>query len=126
MAIRILNRVIEWTEEGILYEADHRHAEIIVRKMELDTGTKPAVTPGVKREEESDDDLEMSPHESTEYRAIVARANYLAQDRSDIQYAVKELCRNMSCPPRGDWKTLKRLSRYLLTSSESRSGSTRT
>merc|ERR1711873_342837 len=85
-----------------------------VRKMELDAGTKPAVTPGVKREEEAGDDLEMSPHESTEYRSIVARANYLAQDRSDIQYAVKELCRNMSCPTRGDWKVLKRLSRYLL------------
>ena len=26
-SIRILNRVIEWTEEGILYEADQRRAE---------------------------------------------------------------------------------------------------
>ncbi len=30
------------------------------------------------------------------YRAAAARGNYLSQDRSDIRYAVKELCRNMS------------------------------
>ena len=26
--MRILNRIVEWTEEGINYEADQRHAEI--------------------------------------------------------------------------------------------------
>ena len=32
------------------------------------------------------------------YRAMTARANYLAQDRSDIQFAVKELCsKKWSC-----------------------------
>ena len=32
-SIRILNRVVDWGEEGIRYEADQRHAEIIVREM---------------------------------------------------------------------------------------------
>ena len=44
---------------------------------------------------------------------MVARANYLSQDRSDIQYAVKELSRGMSCPTAADWVALKRLGRYL-------------
>ena len=35
-SIRILNRVVEWTEEGIRYEADQRHADIIVSKMGLE------------------------------------------------------------------------------------------
>ena len=30
-AIRILNRVVEWTKAGITYEADPKHSEIIVR-----------------------------------------------------------------------------------------------
>ena len=52
--------------------------------------------------------------EASQYRAIVARANYLCQDRSDIQFAVKELCRAMSNPTRGHWMALKRLGRYLV------------
>ena len=43
--IRILNRIITWTEEGILYEADQRHAEIIIREMNLKSDSKTAVTP---------------------------------------------------------------------------------
>ena len=44
----------------------------------------------------------------------MARANYLAQDRSDIQYAVKELSRTMSEPTIGCWEKFKRLGRYLV------------
>ena len=40
-------------------------------------------------------------HDIKLYRALVARANYLAQDRSDIQFSVKELARSMSSPTRG-------------------------
>ena len=32
-SMRILNRVVEWSEEGIRYEADQRHAEIIVKHL---------------------------------------------------------------------------------------------
>ena len=31
-SIRILNRVTTWNVDGISYEADHRHAEIIVKQ----------------------------------------------------------------------------------------------
>ena len=58
----------------------------------------------------------VAPERKKEYRAIVARATYLARDRADIQYAVKELCRSMSSPTRGDWKKLKRFGRYLINS----------
>ena len=34
----------------------------------------------------------------TKFRARAARANYLAADRTDIQYAVKECCRGMASP----------------------------
>ena len=48
------------------------------------------------------------------FRALAASANYLAQDRPDIQYAVKEVARRMSRPRRDDWLLLKRLARYLV------------
>ena len=46
-AITILNRCVEWTSHGLLYEADPRHAEILIRELGLEN-TKPVVTPGVK------------------------------------------------------------------------------
>ena len=49
-----------------------------------------------------------------EYRALVARLNYLAMDRADIQYSVKEVCRAMSKPTVGDKRKLKRIARYLV------------
>ena len=57
---------------------------------------------------------ELSPSDTTRYRATAARANYLAADRPDIMYAVKELCRGMAKPTRLHWHKLKRLGRYLL------------
>ena len=57
--------------------------------------SKGVSTPGVKGiSDDAAQDLE--PHTATKFRAISARANYLAQDRSEIQFSVKELCRAMS------------------------------
>ena len=44
----------------------------------------------------------------------MARANFLASDRPDIAFAVKELCRSMSSPALRDEEAFKRLARYLL------------
>ena len=51
------------------------------------------------------------------FRALAARGNYLAQDRSDIGFAVKELSRRMSEPTEADWEALKKLGRYLVDKS---------
>ena len=50
--------------------------------------------------------------EETKYRALVARANYLAPDRSDIAFSVKELAGATAQPKGGDWMRRKRLGRY--------------
>lgn len=57
----------------------------------------------------------MQGSEAREYRQLAARANYLALDRADIQFAVKEICRGMAAPTVGDKKKLKRLVRYLIS-----------
>ena len=87
--------------------------------MNLKEESKGLTTPGVKVKEEEVEE-ELSSEQSTAYRASVARANYLTQDRSDIQYATKELCRKMSSPNSEDWNKLKRLARYLVDKLRSR------
>eukprot|EP00972_Heterocapsa_arctica_P099699 14709904-Heterocapsa_arctica.AAC.1 len=53
-------------------------------------------SPGTKDREQQPDQEELQGEEATAYRAVAARANYLAMDRADIQYAAKEICRRMA------------------------------
>ena len=40
----------------------------------------------------------LEPRDATNVRALAARGNYLAQDRPDIAFACKELCREFAVP----------------------------
>ena len=60
------------------------------------------------------DEQEVGPRDATRFRATGARANFLAQDRPDMQYAAKEIYREMSKPKESSQEKLKRLARYLL------------
>ena len=51
---------------------------------------------------------------ATHFRAVAARANYLAQDRPVIQFCVKEICREAAHPSHLGLLKLKRLGRYLV------------
>ena len=42
-SIRILNRVVSWKLKGIEYEADQRHAEIIIKELGLQGDSKGVV-----------------------------------------------------------------------------------
>jgi hypothetical protein len=112
--LRVLNRVIRWTTQGLKYEADPRHAEIVVRGV---AGSERAVSaPGTSSRE-----FEAAPGEedvlpertASLFRSFAARANYLALDRPDISQATKELCRRMSAPRAADVRALARVARYL-------------
>ena len=41
---------------------------------------------------------ELEPREASIYRGVAARANYIAADRPDLMYAVKDICRGMAEP----------------------------
>ena len=41
---------------------------------------------------------DLNPAEATGFRALSARANYLAQDRSDFSFSTKELRREFAVP----------------------------
>ena len=112
---RVLNRVIRVTQDGWESEPDQRHADIIVEAMGLkDAKGVSTPTEDEKVWEEKVNDEELDAEKATRFRKICARANYLSQDRPDIMYCVKEICRQMSKPTVRGWKQLKRLARYLL------------
>ena len=48
------------------------------------------------------------------YRGVASRSNYLGADRTDRQYAVKEVCREMAKPTVGGRRKMKRLGTYLV------------
>ena len=112
---RILNWVIRVMPNGWEYEADQRHGELIIKTLGMDN-CKSVIIPGedAKEWEAEQDSVKLEGEKAREYRGLAARANYLALDGPDIQYAVKELCRGMANPTVGDRKALKRLARYLV------------
>ena len=79
-------------------------------------GAKGVCSPGTKEEGTTKDDREreLQAEQATAYRAMVARLNYLAADRPDLAFSVKEFARTMSKPTRGCWDKLKRMGRYLV------------
>jgi len=117
-SIVILNRRLTWKGNVMRYEADERHAEMICKGVGLESSSKGLDRPSVKEtiEEVMNEEREcpLSPEETREFRALAARANYLAMDRPDIQFSVKEVCRDMAAPSKGSWLKLKRVARYLL------------
>ena len=110
--ISILNRCIEWKKDEIWYEADPRHAETLIREIGL-YGKRSVVTPRIKAKIDEENDTHLDPSSATRYRQLIARCNFIAQDRPDIQYAVKEAAKGMSPPKKSDWDKLLRIGQYL-------------
>ena len=112
----VLNRVVRWTDHGIEYEADPRQQEKLLRDLKLTgDGVKGAATPGVKPTKEQHQQDQPLPREKVSpYRAVAARANFLAADRPELQFGAKEVCRWMSAPTELGHGGLKRLGRYVL------------
>jgi len=113
---RVLGRVIKWSEDGLTYEADPRHVEILIRDLGIGE-ERTVVTPGTKEEKRSEEetleDVLTDPKEIRKFRGAAARANYLAQDRPEIAFAAKECCRRMAAPRHRDIRALVRLAKYL-------------
>ena len=94
-----LNRLLSWGAEGIEWECDPRHAEILIRELGL-TGAQGAVTPGVKEKpaEADEEDIPLPDEQRTWYRSLSQRAAYVAQDRPDLGVATRELAKGMQKP----------------------------
>ena len=104
--IRVLNHTLRWTDSGITYEPDQRHAEIIIKEFNLFESSKntteppksvqrranPVGTPAVPDNQvalqESDNSEYIDKHDASRHRALSARLNYLSLDRLDLQFSL--------------------------------------
>ena len=116
--VTILNWRLRWEDDEITYEADPEHVRKLVEGIGLLADSngleKPAVQEAVEDVGDPHWNEVLGPDNPRLFRALAVRANYLSQDRADVQYAAKEACRQMAAPSRAAWGQLKRLVRYLL------------
>ena len=77
-------------------------------------GAKRMGAKAVKSMEKIPTSYVLSSEDATNYRALSARSNFLSQDRTDIGYSSKELCREFAVPTRNSYARLKRVARYLV------------
>lgn len=82
----VLNRVLRVTPEGWEYEADQRHADLIIDELGL-SEAMPTETPGenAKAWQEEGGAVVLELMQGTKFRSIAGRANYLAQGRPEFQ-----------------------------------------
>ncbi len=111
--VDVLGRIIRCTLEGFEYEADPKHRVKVMEALGFDHNTKGLSVNG-RVEEPTEGEAELEAGEVTSFRALAARLNYLAQDSPDVQFAAKEVCRDMARPNQGSWRRLKALARFLL------------
>ena len=114
--VTILGRTVRWTAEELEYEADAGHRRRIVEAEGLEEDSKAVPSPAVKEGNSKAelDEKGLDTDEHRRFRSEGATLNYLGQDRSDIQYAVKEICQGMSRPTEGGKAKIKRVARYLV------------
>ena len=113
--IEISGRNLTWTEEGLEYEGSDMHRRALLEGLGLNEESKAVNSAAVKPEEigqEEDTDM-LNASEAKRFRSLAATLNYMSSDKSDIQYAAKEVCKMMAKPTQGSWKRLKKAGRYL-------------
>jgi bacterioferritin-associated ferredoxin len=70
-------------------------------------------TPSTKQEMRLEGEKELEERDAGRVRSGIGAALFIAQERADIQYAVKEAARGMARPTQGDLVRLKRVGRYI-------------
>lgn len=111
--IGLLGRRIAWKEDAIEYQADPKHRQIVLDEVGLGEGAKSLMVTGKVEDSEAEGD-ELPAEEAMRFRALAVWLNFMAQDSPDLQFAVKEVRRQMSRPSRGSWSQLKRVARYIV------------
>ena len=108
--IVMLNRRVQWTEEGIPISSDPRHVKEIIEELDLD-GAKFADTPMIVSQSGKldSDSRALSLWDATLYRRNVAQLNYMAMDRPDIRYAASTMESHASSPKDADVVKLERV-----------------
>ena len=115
--VTVLGRTVRWQPWGIEYEADAKHRRLLLERFGLESGAKPLAQNGEADPGDDDfngDDYDLGDAEATDFRACVARLNFLGQDSPDLQFPAKELSKEMSKPRYSSWARLKKVVRFLV------------
>ena len=95
---RILNRIVRITEKAGSMRQTSDMRTCWCRAWEWKEPTQQKLLRRTKERTTQEMLEELNTKEAREFRGLAARANYLAQDRPDIQYAAKEACRGHGQP----------------------------
>ena len=114
--IDVLGRTIKVEEWGWTWEADKRHRKMVLEHFGFDRTSKSLSGSGDKEDDKDNEegDQEMTKAEATSFRGVTARTNYCAADCAPIQFATKEVCRDMANPTVKGHEKMKKLARYML------------
>ena len=108
--IRVLNRIIRWTAEGLEYEADPRHAELLVSFLG-DEAARPVITAGLKegglQRGCCNPDADLGAQDVKLFRAGAARAKSLEAPCPRIPTAPRT-GRSTRPVRRAEWRTARR------------------
>ena len=110
--MKVFNRVIRRGNDGYEMEADPRHAKLICEQL-FESGARKMITPGTEANLTKEDGELLIGDEVRQFRSTAARCNYVGLDRPDLQFAVKEVCRDMSSPTQGSKRRLQRIGQYI-------------
>lgn len=83
--MRVLNRIVRITPDGLLYEADPRHAEMLIKAFKLED-SKPVVTPGVKPSDPEPDPDKLDHEVAEEIHAIISSLSPSKCRRSRVSF----------------------------------------
>ena len=111
--VKIFNRSIRWTAQGLAYEARNTHVNLIIQGLDL-ANANGSSTPFSNEEKQEVNDApsqhaKLSPDESNTYRRVTTLGNYLGHDRPDVQVAIKPCSKSMSDPTSKSWEAMKKV-----------------
>ena len=111
---KVLKRVVSWTGDGFIWEADPRLVGKLLKLLNLTEG-KGATVPGAKDIGKDDRDVnnELGYAEAKVLQAAAGLEQYIALDRPDIAYSVKTALQQMSKPTKLMKLRIIKVVRYL-------------
>ena len=110
-----LKRKRTYAKDGSLFiQSDAKHLKSVKKLLHME-GSKGAVTPAVAGGSNfAHGEVKLNDGDTKKYKTAVGTLMYMAPDRPDCQFAIRELTKNLKEPKVMDMQALVRLTRYLI------------
>ena len=110
----ILNRRVQWTDDGLRMAPDDRHLKDLIDELGLGGASHVDTPMPVTQRNMDEEELKtLDAADSTLYRRLAAKLNYLSMDRPDVRHAASVICSTAASPRVGDMVRLKRVVRFM-------------